>query len=223
MARFEDNVELVDEHLLSPNSETFVDARVFSPLAATEYSRRARIVNRLRDLGVDRLELPGIDGEEFDISLPKIVLVGNQSSGKSSLIEAISQIKVPRDDDTCTRCPIEVRLCGQGGVEWNCTVSLRRCLPNGNNQVLEFANASDRDAVESILRRAQRAILNPSLNSDVFRSDNLSDQPDTDELTFSEDTVIVEIVGMNMDITFIDLPGLISSVPSLLVLKRLTI
>lgn len=212
MARYEDNVDLPGDAILSPNTETFEDARNVSPLAATEYARRACAINRLRDLGVDRIELEGIDGKELEISLPKIVLVGNQSSGKSSLIEAISQVKVPQDDGTCTRCPIEVRVCGQGGVEWNCNVSLRRILPDGTVHTIPFANTSERDRVESILRRAQRAILNPSTDVEVFRTENSSTRPPGDELLFSEDTIIAEIVGMDMDITFIDLPGLISSV-----------
>ena len=211
MVGYEGNIEL-DDDIRSPDTERFEDARNFSPLADTEYARRARAINRLRDLGVDRLELEGIDGEELDISLPKIVLVGNQSSGKSSLIEAISQVKVPQGDGTCTRCPIEVRLYGQGGVDWNCNVSLRRHLPDRKVQIIQFANTSDRDRIESILRRAQRAILNPSTDVEVFRTETSSTGPPDDELLFSEDTVIAEIVGMDMDITFIDLPGLISSV-----------
>ena len=66
--------------------------------------------------------------------------------------------------------------------------------------------------MESILRRAQRAILNPSTDVEVFRTENSSTRPPDDELMFSEDTIIAEIVGMDMDITFMDLPGLISSV-----------
>lgn len=211
--KYDDNAQLVPNTTESPISETFEDARTFSPLAATEYALRVCAINRLRDLGIDRLELEGIEGEDFDISLPKIVLIGNQSSGKSSLIEAISQVKVPQDDGTCTRCPIEVRLCGQGGVEWNCNVSLRRHLPDQSVQIIQFANTSNRDKVESILRSAQRAILNPSTDIEVFRTGNPTPlQPLVNEHMFSEDTVIVAIVGMDMDITFLDLPGLISSV-----------
>ena len=50
-------------------------------------------VTDLRQLGIEGLEVP----------LPKIVVVGDQSAGKSSLIEALSEIKVPRSSGTCTR------------------------------------------------------------------------------------------------------------------------
>ena len=43
-------------------------------------------IQELRHLGVEDLVLP----------LPKICVVGDQSAGKSSLIEGISEIKVPR-------------------------------------------------------------------------------------------------------------------------------
>ena len=50
-------------------------------------------INRLRQLGI----------EDLVVSLPKIVVVGDQSSGKSSCVEALSEIKVPRFTNTCTR------------------------------------------------------------------------------------------------------------------------
>ena len=49
-------------------------------------------VQSLRELGIENL-----------LPLPKIVVVGGQSAGKSSLIEGISEIKVPRDAGCCTR------------------------------------------------------------------------------------------------------------------------
>ncbi|CAF1559680.1 unnamed protein product, partial [Adineta ricciae] len=41
------------------------------------------------------------------ITLPEIVVVGDQSVGKSSVLEAISGIQLPRAQDSCTRCPLE--------------------------------------------------------------------------------------------------------------------
>ncbi|CAF1044035.1 unnamed protein product [Adineta steineri] len=44
------------------------------------------------------------------ISLPQIVVVGDQSVGKSSILEAISSIELPRAQNICTRCPLELRM-----------------------------------------------------------------------------------------------------------------
>ena len=48
-------------------------------------------VRVLRHLGMEDLDLP----------LPKIVVVGDQSTGKSSLIKGVSKIKVLRSAGTC--------------------------------------------------------------------------------------------------------------------------
>ncbi|KAI9762445.1 MAG: hypothetical protein M4579_000421 [Chaenotheca gracillima] len=75
-------------------------------------------IRRLRELGV----------EDLVETLPRIVAVGDQSHGKSSLIEAISEIKVPRNEGACTRCPMEINLAGTSRPDavWNCTISLRQ-------------------------------------------------------------------------------------------------
>ena len=46
--------------------------------------------------------------EELD--LPKIVVVGDQSSGKSSVLESITKISLPRGENTVTKCPIVIQL-----------------------------------------------------------------------------------------------------------------
>ncbi|EFN56960.1 hypothetical protein CHLNCDRAFT_21811, partial [Chlorella variabilis] len=42
------------------------------------------------------------------LQIPKIAVVGDQSSGKSSLIESIFGISLPRGEDIVTRTPIQV-------------------------------------------------------------------------------------------------------------------
>lgn len=45
------------------------------------------------------------------IDLPSIVVVGEQSSGKSSVLEALSGIPLPRGGQTMTtKCPLELRM-----------------------------------------------------------------------------------------------------------------
>lgn len=58
------------------------------------------LVDELRDLGLDKI-----------IKLPRIVVTGSQSSGKSSLLEMIVGLDfLPRGDGVVTRRPLELRL-----------------------------------------------------------------------------------------------------------------
>lgn len=48
--------------------------------------------------------------QSVDIPLPGVVVVGEQSAGKSSLLENISGIQFPRAQNTCTRMPCVLSL-----------------------------------------------------------------------------------------------------------------
>jgi GTPase SAR1 family protein len=179
--------------------------------AETDLARTARTRNR----HINNLGRCGMDEQR---TLPKIVFVGNQSSGKSSLIEAISQVKVPRSSGTCTRCPMQVSLFQSEEQPWTCKVSLKfeRNVDAGREfKVVEFKTTHNREEVEDILSLAQIAILNPTRDPAEFRDINLvSFEKSATQAKFSEDTVLVEIVGAAVDVTFIDLPGIISSTES---------
>ncbi|CAB4268294.1 unnamed protein product [Prunus armeniaca] len=47
---------------------------------------------------------------EEGIQLPTIVVVGDQSSGKSSVLESLAGISLPREQGICTRVPLIMRL-----------------------------------------------------------------------------------------------------------------
>lgn len=181
-----------------------------STFAGTEYDQKSKklisIIQALRDCGTEEV-----------IKLPKIAVIGNQSVGKSSLIEAISQVRLPRASGTCTRCPMEVilRRGDSDNRTWSCKVSLRFEHEEVARQelcVLEFARTTDRDEVSIILRRAQLAILNPSENHTLFQSlaeEECKDYPT--DIPFSRNSVVLEITGAEVDVTFLDLPGIIAS------------
>ena len=44
------------------------------------------------------------------IQFPSIVVVGDQSSGKSSVLESLAGISLPRGQGICTRVPLVMRL-----------------------------------------------------------------------------------------------------------------
>ncbi|KAF8079489.1 hypothetical protein N665_1024s0016 [Sinapis alba] len=64
-------------------------------------------VDRLRNLNVMK------EG----IQLPTIVVVGDQSSGKSSVLESLAGISLPRGQGICTRVPLVMRLQGSASSE----------------------------------------------------------------------------------------------------------
>jgi GTPase SAR1 family protein len=156
-------------------------------------------------------------GIEAVIPLPKIAIIGSQSSGKSSLIEGISKIKVPRAAETCTRCPTEVILARSAKQPWHCTISLRIEhveVPGTSRSVgaIVFASTENKDEVTLMFRRAQLAILNPALPLSHFQGlDEMECERYPVAIKFSRNTVVLDILGADVDITFIDLPGIISN------------
>ncbi|CAA7260359.1 unnamed protein product [Cyclocybe aegerita] len=165
------------------------------------------LVNKLHSTGV-----------QVDIDLPQIAVVGSQSAGKSSLIESISGITLPRAAGTCTRCPTECRLSRSDGP-WKCIVSLRfttdafgQPLGQARNEIFGGV-IYDKSKVEDRIRRAQKAILNPQRSFKDFLDDD-EGMYDT-ELSFSMNCVSLQISGPDVaDLSFCDLPGLIASVGS---------
>ncbi|KAG9102361.1 hypothetical protein FS749_004147 [Ceratobasidium sp. UAMH 11750] len=173
-----------------------------------EHARHRRelldLVNRLRAMGL-----------AAELELPQIACIGSQSVGKSSLIESISGIALPRAMGTCTRCPIECRL-KHSDTEWTANVLLRfesgKDGYTGSTKELKFgATMTSRDEVQERIRRAQLAILNPTIDSLSFLTSDENAQYQS--RSFSQNCVIVELSGKQLsDLNFVDLPGLIANV-----------
>ncbi|KAI0667026.1 P-loop containing nucleoside triphosphate hydrolase protein [Trametes maxima] len=179
-------------------------------LSNQQASNRRRMLNVINELH--------LTGVQVDIDLPVIAVTGSQSAGKSSLIEAISGITLPRASGTCTRSPTECRL-SYSSDPWQCMISLRILndkdgRPLGQPRNEPFGEPIfDKAEVEDRIRRAQRAILNPSTDPDEFLRDDGA--PHGREVSFSVNSVCLQISGPDVeDLTFCDLPGLIASVGS---------
>lgn len=180
-------------------------------------------INQLEQLGVENLEIP----------LPKIVVVGDQSAGKSSLVEAISEIKVPRASGTCTRCPLQINLTAADDDEWSCQVTLQKKYDycrhltkeefdadqtgfypwslKHSPEEIPFRVLRNKSELEEVLQRAQKAILNP--NKDAARFAAGRDVPMANDVTasFSPNIVRLDIKGPLLpNLSFYDLPGVIN-------------
>jgi len=153
-------------------------------------------------------------GADVELDIPAIAVIGWQSAGKSSLIEAISGITLPRASGTCTRCPTECQLT-HSETPWTCTVSLQlNTAPNGSRlaipQKIPFGQPiTEKSEVTERISRAQRAILNPSTSRDAFLSGAIPGANVKNELPFSANRIVLHITGSDVaDLNFIDLPGL---------------
>lgn len=181
---------------------------------------------------IQELSLLGI--EDNKIALPKICVVGDQSTGKSSLIEGISEIQVPRSAGTCTRCPMEINLSeSKLGEAWKCVIYLSRrywfdpskqmravprsaqtlgpWVPIGGRDEEVFISLTDKSKVENAIKWAQIAILNPNSDSQIYvPGKNQTTDPKT-AVKFSPNVVRLDISAPGFSaLSFYDLPGVIS-------------
>ncbi|RYP07256.1 hypothetical protein DL765_009208 [Monosporascus sp. GIB2] len=137
------------------------------------------------------------DLQQLDVSnvveLPELVLVGDQSAGKSSLMSGIAEISLPASGGVCTRCPIHIRLSRSSEPRWSCTVWLQqdyeyRPPPSDltitkqdvttqnpfppwarqSRVVKPFKTIYEKSEIEDVLRWAQIATLNPGRRPDLF-------------------------------------------------------
>lgn len=92
--------------------------------------------------------------QQQGLHLPGIVVVGNQSSGKSSVLESISRVPLPRGQRTVTRCPVVLSIrqsdTFQATVQGGAALSSRDAVPGAIRQAvatLAPANTFSREPV----------------------------------------------------------------------------
>lgn len=171
---------------------------------------------------IQKLQALGI---EATLSLPKFVVVGDQSHGKSSVIEAICDISLPRSEGTCTRCPFRITTtaCDK---PWSCKVSLLRSYEYDPSRPTtspyagwhdtdtpnpeEFCTVPDKSMLEHALRLAQVAMLNPDISpKEVFETNDPS-MSNNNSISFSPNVIALDIAGSNLpELSLYDLPGAI--------------
>ncbi|KAF8885539.1 P-loop containing nucleoside triphosphate hydrolase protein [Gymnopilus junonius] len=169
-------------------------------LATSDYAKQCREIMELY-WALRGLHIATV----FD--LPRVVVVGGQSSGKSFLVEAVSGINVPRDSGTCTRCPMDCTM-SSNASSWSCTITLRREFDEAghalsNPTVEPFGRViENRSLVELQIRRAQAAILSPHRPaSDFYDMDEAAlkenAKNDAAVLLFSRNVVEVKVKDPN--------------------------
>ncbi|XP_019214275.1 interferon-induced GTP-binding protein Mx-like isoform X2 [Oreochromis niloticus] len=139
-----------------------------------QYDEKVRplidLIDSLRSLGVEK-----------DLALPAIAVIGDQSSGKSSVLEALSGVALPRGGGIVTRCPLELKMTRKKeGEAWYGKISYR-----------DFEEKiKEPELVEKMIREAQLKLVG-------------------NEVGISSELISLEIASPDVpDLTLIDLPGI---------------
>ncbi|KAK6850464.1 Interferon-induced GTP-binding protein Mx1 [Apiospora arundinis] len=136
------------------------------------------------------------------VSLPQLVVCGDQSSGKSSVLEGITDIPFPQKDGLCTRFPTEIILRHNSAM----TEIVAGIQPHSSRSY----------EVQKALRAYRRTLTNMSEHSTIIEEVLALMQirgygNDTSGNAFANDVLRIEVTGeTGLNLTIVDLPGLIS-------------
>jgi GTP-binding protein EngB required for normal cell division len=161
-------------------TSALLDSTVVDQLNNPEARSLIDTIDSLRELQVGEI-----------VNLPQIIVVGDQSCGKSSVLEAISRVRFPAKGDLCTRFATELIL--RRSPVSNVEVSIQFAEPRQSEHAESFSESGfDRDALPEIISAAKErmGIVNEAGKG------------------FSKDILRVEVSGPEVyPLTLVDLPG----------------
>ncbi|KAK4167817.1 P-loop containing nucleoside triphosphate hydrolase protein [Cladorrhinum sp. PSN259] len=129
-----------------------------------------------------------------DIDIPQIIVVGDQLSGKSSVLEAISRLPFPRAAGTCTKFVTEIRL-------------RFRKTPGLRVEIIPDPSTKSSQSLTKLYQFSQNVDPDASFEK-LFRE--VADLLKTNDKFATRDMLVVEKFGPNLPLlTLVDLPGLI--------------
>jgi GTPase SAR1 family protein len=153
-------------------------------LQSRGYSELLDVIDLLRSQGVSQY-----------VPLPQLIVCGDQSAGKSSVLEAVSGFQFPTKDTFCTRFATELIL--RRGPETSVTVGITPGKERSDQERAALSNFKVPDArIEDLPSLVESAKEKMGLNNSTK--------------AFSSDVLRVEVTGPKQtNLTLVDLPGLI--------------
>lgn len=158
-------------------------------LESDEQRRVLDTVNQVRKCGLEGI-----------VALPQLVVCGDQSAGKSSVLEAVTEIPFPRNDELCTRFATEITM--RRSETHSLTIKL---IPD------EKRPSSEQDS----LRAFSESITNfdelPDIMDKAMKVMGIGDL-NLQSKAFAKDVLSVEIEGPKRpQLTLVDIPGIVQS------------
>ncbi|EXK81302.1 hypothetical protein FOQG_14263 [Fusarium oxysporum f. sp. raphani 54005] len=141
---------------------------------------------------IDKLQFAQLD----DVKLPQIVVVGDQSAGKSSVLEALTGTPFPRDAGACTRFATEIRMRRAKETKLKVSIIPDKTRPyNDQARLLQWGGDVTGDTPFDAMMRDATELIAPKSIPGRFAA---------------RDILVVEKEGPDMPLlTLVDLPGLV--------------
>lgn len=149
-------------------------------------------VAKIRKCGLDSI-----------LSLPQLVVCGDQSAGKSSVLEALTEISFPRHDNLCTRYATEIilRRSPINALTIKVIPDMSRSAAEQENIKSFTENITDFSELPRVM----------SLATEVMGISG-KDTYGNSKSAFARDTLSIEIEGPSRpQLTLVDIPGLIQT------------
>ncbi|KAK6213891.1 vacuolar sorting protein VPS1 [Colletotrichum tabaci] len=168
------------------------------PTAPTLGLRSQRSTQRLNQ--IEKIRANGI-GDLVD--LPQLVVCGDQSAGKSSVLEGITGIPFPRQEGLCTRFPTEIIL--RHSNEPLRTKASIRPHSGRSAEVARTLRSYEREMEEDLSDL-------PVAIEEVSKLMGIRGFTDSQaDAAFASDALRIEVTGpTGLQLSIVDLPGLIS-------------
>ncbi|KAI8939863.1 hypothetical protein NX059_003597 [Plenodomus lindquistii] len=148
---------------------------------------------------IDELRHSGL--ENYKISLPQLIVCGEQSSGKSSLLEGLTRLRFPTKETKCTAFATEVVLRRATDIKIICSI-----IPGGSRSPPEV------DELKEFLRTYESRAEFPfeRVLSDAW--DAMAPNGPRNNGDFFHDVLRVQVSGPDLpSLTIVDLPGIIAN------------
>ncbi len=128
-----------------------------------------------------------------EVSFPRIAVIGDESAGKSSLLESICKIPFPRGSSLTTKCPTQIRLRRKKGAKWSATAWTAG--EDGDARNYETV-VRDEEHITEVIRDLQ--------NKELARVNAMTNQ----NTMFAQGPITISIEADDIaDLTLVDLPG----------------
>lgn len=164
----------------------------FDELQSEDYRHVLGTVEQLRASGLGAI-----------LQLPQLVVCGDQSSGKSSVLEANTEVPFPRQESLCTRFPTEITM--SRDTVPNIAIKIRPDEVRSDVEKTKLERFNERiDDFSQLPQLIKKATTAMGLDRKTTNSRGTK--------AFTRDVLSIEIKGPGRpELTLVDLPGLIQT------------